>query len=410
MDLPGPTRLNTNDDTPAILMTSTVHTPRLTHGSHVPALDGIRGLAVALVMFQHFFQGCNKGTALGDQLVFGLASRSWMGVDLFFVLSGFLITGILWDTKGSKHYFKNFYARRMLRIFPAYYAVLLVFFVVIPLLSNPGLSAYVEDSLPDQIWHWTYLSNFRIAWQESWYAHLFPNVFWSLAIEEQFYLIWPLVVFLCKRRALYVICAGLLATSVALRIALAIDPDTNWITSFVLTPTRMDGLVVGASLALLLRSDVDHHHARKWFFWIAILSALVIAALTSWRPENWRDMPLQTLRFLFVATLGGAILWLSVTGPKGGWLQRAFSNSWMRVLGKYSYALYLWHGPAKSLARSIYDPNSSELLAGSRLPAQFLFVAIATTLSLAIAWLSWHLLERHFLRLKGTFSHNQPQG
>lgn len=390
-------------------MTSPPNAAHLTHGNHVPVLDGIRGLAIALVMFQHFFQRTNKGPGLADDLVFGLASRSWMGVDVFFVLSGFLITGILWDAKGSGGYFKNFYARRVLRIFPAYYLVLLVFFVAVPLLGHPALAAYVADSLPDQVWHWTYLSNFRIAWNGSWYDHHFPNVFWSLAIEEQFYLLWPLVVCVCNRRALNITCGVLLLVSVSLRIALAVDPNVNWISSFVLTATRMDGLVVGAFLALLLRSEINHIRTRKRFVWIAVLSFLCMASLTVWRPEDWRDMPAQSLRFLFVAILGGAILWLSVTGASGGLLQRAFSNSWMRVLGKYSYALYLWHGPVDSMARSIYDPNGASLIAGSRLPAQLLFVALATVMSLLVSWLSWQLVEKHFLRLKTTFANKHSQ-
>jgi peptidoglycan/LPS O-acetylase OafA/YrhL len=157
----------------------------------VPVLDGLRGLAILLVMLHHFFQNYVPEPVWIDRLVFGLMGCGWFGVDLFFVLSGFLITGILYDAKGADRYFLNFYARRTLRIFPLYYAVLVLLFVLLPRVPHPLAADYVSDSAPDQLWFWLYLTNFRIALNGGWYSHLVPSVFWSLAIEEQFYVLYP---------------------------------------------------------------------------------------------------------------------------------------------------------------------------------------------------------------------------
>jgi peptidoglycan/LPS O-acetylase OafA/YrhL len=369
---------------------------------HLPVLDGIRGLAILMVMVQHFFQRTPKGDTLADDVIFGIANRCWMGVDLFFVLSGFLITGILCQAKGQAHFFRNFYMRRALRIFPAYYAVLAILFLLLPAVSNAG-AAYMSDSLGDAPWHWTYLSNLRIAWRGAWYEQHIPNVFWSLAIEEQFYILWPAVVWLCGRRALIRLCAALFVASLCLRWILALDPDVNYVTSFVLTPTRMDGLVLGAILAVLYRSPPrDHPGWRRAIQVTGLLSLVLLAYLTLQRPPGWREMPIQSLRFTAVALVSGTLIWLCVTGPRKTLLKRLFVSTPMCFLGKYSYALYLWHGPSDALARHIYDPRA--LILGSRIPSQALFFALALGLSIFAALSSWWLLEKHSLKLKKMFA------
>ncbi|MCA8955498.1 MAG: acyltransferase, partial [Planctomycetes bacterium] len=326
-------------------------------------------------------------------------------VDLFFVLSGFLITGILLDAKGRPHYFRDFYLRRVLRIFPAYYALLLLFFVLLPLLHNGAIDRYLADSAPDQAWHWTYLSNFRIAWRGTWYQHHFPNVFWSLAIEEQFYMVWPLVVALCGRSTLRNACLALVAISLGFRLALLLGTDANWVTRFVLTPGRMDGLAIGALLATSVRSGADPAATRR-AGWIALLGAATpLLALELQRPDNWRDLPLQSARFTLVAVVCGAALWLALGSSARSPWRLVFESRSLRTLGKYSYALYLWHGPAVALVRAFFHPNDHGTVWGSRLPLQIAHFAAALALSLLAAWLSFQLIERHFLALKTRFSH-----
>ena len=186
-------------------------------GGHIPALDGIRGLAILLVLLGHFTSYGGFRPEIGvDRAYHLVAMLGGVGVDLFFVLSGFLITGILVDARGGAFFFRNFYMRRVLRIFPLYYGSLLVFFVVLPLL-DPG-DPRLQQVLGEQAWYWSYLTNIRMAF-DGWPAYHHIGHFWSLAVEEQFYMVWPLVIFLFRRRSLLFICAACVAASLAFRVA-----------------------------------------------------------------------------------------------------------------------------------------------------------------------------------------------
>src|SRR4051812_48705226 len=156
--------------------------PRLR--GHLPGLDGLRGIAILMVLALHFLGDATPHGPVG-RLVVKAASYGVLGVDLFFVLSGFLITGLLLDAKSGPHYFRNFYARRTLRIFPLYYLVLTILFIVLPRFT--ALPAPLEDARIHQGWLWTYTSNFFIAARAEW-ALTYVSHFWSLAIEEHFYL------------------------------------------------------------------------------------------------------------------------------------------------------------------------------------------------------------------------------
>src|SRR6266849_10981928 len=161
------------------------------------------------------------------------------------------ITGHLLDSKGGLHYFRNFYARRTLRIFPLYYAVLALLFLVLPLLAT--LPPPLEDARSHQVWLWTYTANFFIAAKASW-ALTYVSHFWSLAIEEHFYLVWPLVVFSFRRETLERICLGVIGAALALRIGLSLA-GVSELSISVLTPCRVDTLCVGALLAAVARRD-----------------------------------------------------------------------------------------------------------------------------------------------------------
>jgi peptidoglycan/LPS O-acetylase OafA/YrhL len=163
----------------------------------LPALDGVRGLAVLGVMLFHFV-GIMPPSNWGARAIVHVVGFGAYGVELFFVLSGFLITGILCDTRNGPHFFRNFYMRRFLRIFPLYYGVLaLVFFVApqIPLLRGPTLDYLVHH----EAWAWLYAVNIYIAKDGDW-SFSYLNHFWSLGVEEHFYFFWPAVVFVLARR------------------------------------------------------------------------------------------------------------------------------------------------------------------------------------------------------------------
>jgi peptidoglycan/LPS O-acetylase OafA/YrhL len=219
---------------------------------HLPGLDGMRGLAILLVLLFHFV-GNTVATNWIERAIVGVSNYGSYGVELFFVLSGFLITGILYDARNKPHYFRNFYMRRLLRIFPLYYGVLaLVFFIapLIPLLRGPMLNYLVDR----QSWAWLYAVNIYIAKQGDW-SFSYLEHFWSLAIEEHFYLFWPLVVFLLatRPRTLIAVSLGTALCAMLARLTGSLM-GLSWWTTYVLTPFRLDGLALGAFLAVTARA------------------------------------------------------------------------------------------------------------------------------------------------------------
>ena len=214
--------------------------------SPILELDGVRGLAILLVMLFHF-QG-TRPHLVPKALVYPMIV-GWSGVDLFFVLSGFLITGILIDTRDSENYFSSFYARRVLRIVPLYLiAVFLCFRVALPLARRWGVDLDPDGSL--EPWYWLHVSNWRSAFGRD----VRPlSHFWSLSIEEQFYVVWPAFVLWTKPRRLGAACAALAVTACALRCfaaARGAPPEAL----HRLTVFRIDALAIGGLLAAVGRS------------------------------------------------------------------------------------------------------------------------------------------------------------
>jgi peptidoglycan/LPS O-acetylase OafA/YrhL len=368
---------------------------------HVPALDGVRGLAILLVMLTHFT--LVQGGPVIDRLV-GLVGRfGWSGVDLFFVLSGFLITGILLDNRGDAHYFRNFYARRTLRIFPLYYCVIFFATVLVPALPFQWTQHFpIGDALRPL--YWLYLSNFAVAFGGD--NNAFLGLTWSLAIEEQFYLVWPILVLLLSRRALMWACAGAVIVSVATRTAFVMA-GADRLMAYVLTPCRMDGIAIGCMLGLVLHGN-GLAKARALLpkaRWVALGCAVAILAIIAYHgTTGFVGGPGQSVGYTVVSIFYACVLLYALGAAPGRLGARLFAQPWLRVLGKYSYALYLFHmGIARLIRLYVYDLDDFHTFAGSRLPGQALFYVLCFAPSLLAAWLSWHLLEKHFLKLKVLF-------
>lgn len=382
--------------------------------AHVPALDGIRGLAVLMVLFCHatgrpFGDHANEiFSGAFDRGMLSLARLSWSGVDLFFILSGFLITGILFDAKGKSHFFRNFYARRTVRIFPLYYIFLFVMLIIAPQLPaaiTKGWGTLTSSS----IWYPLYFSNFSdaIAEQAGHATDHVVHVAWSLSIEEQFYLAWPLVVFLFGRKALLRICVGMFFGSMALRLGLLLDAKHFLAMGF--TPCRLDGLAVGAAIALIARGPAGLASLARPARWIGPLSAAgLVGMILLMFKLGYRQGIGHSPGYVFCGTallslMFGSILVVAALAEKGTVANRIFAHPILRTYGKYSYAVYLFHLPIIVWTYNyLFDPLS--LRAGGTLLAGLLvFYTVTFSLSLLAAVLSWHVIEKHFLKLKDYF-------
>ncbi|MCE9619202.1 MAG: acyltransferase [Planctomycetes bacterium] len=384
--------------------------PAAGHRAHILPLDGLRGIAILMVMFFHQADLLTKSTQehggpLLDLVYARICRAGWVGVDLFFVLSGFLITGILLDTKSRARYFRNFYIRRTLRIFPLYYAVLLALVVILPMLPHSGsgplahaITEYAEVR-PHQWWFWTYMSNFYFA-LHGWMGHAIPDVLWSLAIEEQFYLVWPLLVLWIAREHLAKACLAIIAGSLIFRCVLVgygVDP----IAIYVLTPSRLDALATGGLLAAVIRSEGGFATIFKPASWVLAIAGVALVGLFIYRGHlSEYDVLMQTGGLTVIALFFGALLVRAVGAGAGSRTNRFFTCHILRMFGKYAYALYLFHLSVQSVIKVFFRPDRLPQIAGSEMLGQVAFQLLTTAATLALAIASWHLFEKHFLKLK----------
>lgn len=388
-------------------------------GSHVPALDGIRGLAILLVMVFHM--NMIAGVHAVDAAAKFVSSAGWTGVDLFFVLSGFLITGILLDTKQGEGYFRLFYARRALRIFPLYYAVVALSLIVLPALAAylPAAARAKLDRFGsiggDEWMYWTYLSNFAIAAAEK-FRHGILDISWSLAIEEQFYLVWPAVVYVLSRERLVYACIGAVFFAIGFRCWL-VWSGAHPIAVHLLTPCRIDALAVGAFIAAVSRGPGGFAMLCRYGQAAGVAAfALVTAAFVyrflsnTGRPGEEgsasANLPeIQTVGLTLIAIAFGGVLvhvlaQTRSTAEVRPWVVRFFESSLLRAFGKYSYAMYLFHLPIRAVIRDTVFGKDLKWIANSQIGMQIVFTVISIAGTFALAWLSWHLFEKRWLALK----------
>jgi peptidoglycan/LPS O-acetylase OafA/YrhL len=368
----------------------------------LPGLDGLRGVAILLVIFFHLAQ--MKPVSKFDPYFYRLTSYGWSGVDLFFVLSGFLITGILMDAKGTENYFLNFYARRALRILPLYYGFFIGLLVIVPLVGGPSAAKDVQFLHENQWWIWTHTVNWLIALTGN-FPPLSVGGWWSLSIEEQFYLLWPVVIVLVPRRKLLPLCLSLVVASALIRFAMA-AAGASWEAIFTVTFARMDGIALGAAIAVIARSAAGLGILKRWPLIIGLLSlaGLITLDFLSGTPYQPGATYTYSIRCTLFVWLWGALVVGTLVAAEGSLLQRLTHFSILRLFGKLSFGLYLFHMNMNPIFTSIgFNPDSGIVLMRSVLPWQMLYLLTAISLSLLCAFLSWHLYEKHFLRLKAFF-------
>lgn len=379
--------------------------PRIWIQKNYASFNGIRGLAVLLVFGSHFLW-----IAPFYQLVY-LQNFGFLGVELFFVLSGFLITGILYDVMDEPNYFRHFYIRRSLRIFPLFYGLYLVMAVLSPFLHLrfvghvPAFLLYVGNLLPPFIHEGMgRLNSVRIPIHGHWYTAASMGHFWSLCVEEQFYLLWPAVVLWVRSRVtLMRVCVLGMVVALAIRITLrTVFPQLATDTDFIYdaTYTRFDTLLVGAFLALYLRGNTltraQLHRASWWL--IALPGALAFCGgMVHFSIWNFQGSPFtQTIGFTLIALASAGVLLQSLDDT--GRLSRFFRSRALARLGIVSYGFYVIHGLPGVLLHELDEPIHDWLHAQHALRAGIFFGW------LLLAWLlaecSFRLYEQPFLRLK----------
>ena len=318
------------------------------------------------------------------------------GVDLFFVLSGFLITGILLDSKGTLGYFRNFYARRFLRLFPVYYLYLVFVALLLPAIHR-ALHTHMPDYGGNWWWYLLYACNLK---RDHGVNDPYLGHFWSLAVEEYFYLVWPALVLLLSRRRLAYCCFGAIALAVVLRVFLSWS-GVDWNVIYRVTPMRLDALALGGLGAITFRSE-------RWsgrgpaLAWKALLAggALFLCCVLWGRTVSWKAAPIQTFGAFFLAAAFAGLTYLAATTHSG--IARVFSTQWLRMFGRYSYTIYVIH---VLIARHV--SWAAATLAKSTGPwpywANLICSGIVVALSYGIAALSWKYYENPILQLKKRF-------
>jgi peptidoglycan/LPS O-acetylase OafA/YrhL len=371
-----------------------------------PALDGIRAVAFLLVFFQHYID-----------LPWG-----WSGVNIFFVLSGFLITGILYDTKDAPYRARNFYMRRSLRIFPLYYGIFLALLLLQPFVHWKWSLAWLAwplyvanflsflnrsvtiDKSPQELNAHAHLSSARFPRSELYLGH-----FWSLCVEEQFYLFWPWIVFWVRsRRALLWIC-GLAVVLVPLARVVTQYMAPTWMLQHELlyraTPFQLDALLLGGLVALLWRGQFREQLIKlaRIIAVLGICIAILYIAFTAHATDsNWcHRYQYPSWKFTwgleFLNVLAAAMI-LCVLRP-GGWMHRFFHLRQLRWLGRLSYGAYVLH----DIPYGVYNHMATHVGYHYTLIAEHndaFTTALALPSTLLLAWLSFRYFETPFLNLK----------
>lgn len=355
----------------------------------IPELDGVRAIGISLVILNHMW----PWESYSHQL-FLLLQLPWMLMDGFFVLSGWLITGILLDTRQRPDYYKSFYVRRALRILPVYYAVL-IFVVGVAALKGHEAYRYMLAHWGSPYWFFIFLGNIPTAITGQWPLgggdSLVP--LWSLQIEEQFYLLWPLLVRRISLQSLTKVLIGLCCFSTLLRLVLYWRYPQNVLVQCVLLPCHLEGLAMGSWLAIRYRQGPWKINRKLLNFLLVALGVLSMGT-AAWS-GYFNTTPFnRTIGFL-IAPIWFTCIILWIIESRG-----ARASAWLRwkplqYLGKISYATYLFHWPVANVLTGVLA-----FLGLQRFDDGLIRLILIYVLTFSAAALSWHFFEKPLFLLK----------
>jgi peptidoglycan/LPS O-acetylase OafA/YrhL len=377
----------------------------LNFSGRIPELDGLRGLAIFLVILCHYVGGADHAP-LGffPHRALLAFTVGWSGVDLFFVLSGFLIGGILLDARNSPHYFRAFYMRRVFRILPIYYLWTLLFAVtvIVVLLFFPGGAGVASKDLlrvPTQL---LFLQNIFIGMPH--FTWIWFVVTWSLAIEEQFYLIAPPLIRFLSLRHLVTALATTIVLAPVLRFLLFRYWAPGTYLCAYLMPCRADSLSCGILLAVAWRNasfrELLRAHAALLQRVLFVLF-LGVGGLLWWlvHPIN---VVTVTIGYTWLALFYSALLLTAVSQP-AGWLAAAARWRFLGRLGGISYCVYLLHDAFNYFAHAILLHSEPRLYTLGQLGV----TALALLATLVVASLSWRFLEKPLILRGHSYSYGE---
>jgi peptidoglycan/LPS O-acetylase OafA/YrhL len=356
--------------------------------SYYPALDGLRGIAILLVVFLHNFGFMNY-------FFFG-----WLGVDLFFVLSGFLITDILLNSLGKPHFLRNFYMRRILRIFPLFYLILIICLFILPAIKSLHLDvSYYQNN---QFWLWTYLQNWLFVFREPYGDKILLHT-WSLAVEEQFYLVWPVTILLVRRpKVLLGIALSVLLLVVFARYFIWSYHIKDLAYGSLYTFTRIDGLCIGSMLALLMK--VNPSFLKKYTTHIVLLMAAVNFGFYFINTGHSFTLPYLALAgYTTFAVLFGILVHEAVVDESKP-IRFILNNRMLKFFGKISYGLYVYHWPVYMVLFAYFRNSISDRNILSYHQAELASGVLVTIIAVLISVASYRYFEKPFLKFKTRYS------
>jgi len=351
-------------------------------------IDGLRGIAIIIVLLFHYLNNsfCNNvGLNSLEKWISKITSFGWAGVNLFFVISGFLIGSILLKNKDSKNYFQTFYIRRFLRIVPLYYTFLIVFLFFNFLLANSELILF-EKPIP--IWHYfLFFQNFSM----SHFGNFGPNALtptWSLAIEEQFYLIAPIMVFFLRRNILLIVSICLIFSSIFFRVL-----SNNWYMEYTHIFSRIDSLLIGLIIAIInLKSKgiENYFKTRSMVIYMLIFIVLLVAFLF-----------ISQINHTLISYFFGGVLIFSLRIKESSYYYKIIVNKTTLYFGKYSFFIYLFHQLINGLLFGfIYNCNPV-----LNSVVDYLIEVLAILITMSLATVSFKFFESKFISKGQIFSY-----